>query len=360
MSDINDTGQPGEDELSREFSPDDGLTAKQRRFVDEYLVDRNGPAAAQRAGYSPRSASSLLQNPAIQDAITARQQATDKPVQPLDGDAVTLQLIAEADAAYKAAEASNNSSGMTSAVQLKARLHGVLRGSELAPEAVAKPATDLPSMRELVRTMHSMMRQFADEHREYRACLLQWAKEDSVLPPSDAEIYKDFNGNFPMPLSASSDGPRSILDVQEGIRTPAVAPAPVTSPAPDPKSHHGEASSSARKFQVGESEVFDTGCHVTLELDSITGRHRWALFNRAGEHCGFKSDIAAARAWADSVTQPNIPPSDPAVNVRHVGEEQTPYDPQMADIDIVKEQRLREVPKPPLRVLRRPGWRGPV
>ena len=34
----------------------DPLTLKQRRFVDEYLVDLNATAAAKRAGYSPRSA----------------------------------------------------------------------------------------------------------------------------------------------------------------------------------------------------------------------------------------------------------------------------------------------------------------
>jgi phage terminase small subunit len=32
------------------------LTPKQRRFVDEYLVDLNATRAAIRAGYSPRSA----------------------------------------------------------------------------------------------------------------------------------------------------------------------------------------------------------------------------------------------------------------------------------------------------------------
>ena len=32
------------------------LTAKQKRFIDEYMVDRNGAAAAVRAGYSKRCA----------------------------------------------------------------------------------------------------------------------------------------------------------------------------------------------------------------------------------------------------------------------------------------------------------------
>jgi phage terminase small subunit len=32
------------------------LTAKQTRFIDEFLVDSNGAAAAVRAGYAPGSA----------------------------------------------------------------------------------------------------------------------------------------------------------------------------------------------------------------------------------------------------------------------------------------------------------------
>jgi phage terminase small subunit len=35
------------------------LTAKQARFVDEYLIDGNGAAAAVRAGYSKQSARSI-------------------------------------------------------------------------------------------------------------------------------------------------------------------------------------------------------------------------------------------------------------------------------------------------------------
>ena len=35
------------------------LTEKQKRFVAEYLVDLNATAAAKRAGYSEKSASSI-------------------------------------------------------------------------------------------------------------------------------------------------------------------------------------------------------------------------------------------------------------------------------------------------------------
>jgi hypothetical protein len=51
----------------------DGLTHKQRRFVEEFLVDMNATQAAIRAGYSPKSASDIgdenKRKPAIVDAI---------------------------------------------------------------------------------------------------------------------------------------------------------------------------------------------------------------------------------------------------------------------------------------------------
>lgn len=55
------------------------LTAKQARFVEEYLLDLNATQAAIRAGYSERMAHSIgwenLQKPAIAEAIAAAQAA---------------------------------------------------------------------------------------------------------------------------------------------------------------------------------------------------------------------------------------------------------------------------------------------
>lgn len=55
------------------------LNPKQLRFIDEYLVDLNGTAAAIRAGYSPRTArvqaSDLLLKPDVQRALAAKQEA---------------------------------------------------------------------------------------------------------------------------------------------------------------------------------------------------------------------------------------------------------------------------------------------
>lgn len=58
------------------------LTPKQRRFVEEYLVDLNATQAAIRAGYSARSAdvtgSRLLANAKISTAVQAGQAARSK------------------------------------------------------------------------------------------------------------------------------------------------------------------------------------------------------------------------------------------------------------------------------------------
>jgi phage terminase small subunit len=54
------------------------LTARQQRFVDEYMVDGNARRAAAAAGYSPASAKGLgyqqLQVPAVKAEIEARQR----------------------------------------------------------------------------------------------------------------------------------------------------------------------------------------------------------------------------------------------------------------------------------------------
>lgn len=54
-----------------------GITAKQKKFVDEYLVDLNATQAAMRAGYSKKTAYSIgienLKKPVIQEYIQKRQ-----------------------------------------------------------------------------------------------------------------------------------------------------------------------------------------------------------------------------------------------------------------------------------------------
>jgi phage terminase small subunit len=54
------------------------LTPKERRFVEEYLVDRNQKAAAIRAGYSPkwaeRQGHELMQRPRVRSAVEQEER----------------------------------------------------------------------------------------------------------------------------------------------------------------------------------------------------------------------------------------------------------------------------------------------
>lgn len=76
--------------VSERCSMTDGLklTGKQRRFVDEYLVDLNASQAAIRAGYSEKTAGSIghenLKKPEIQAALTERRKklAEDTEITP--------------------------------------------------------------------------------------------------------------------------------------------------------------------------------------------------------------------------------------------------------------------------------------
>jgi phage terminase small subunit len=73
-----------------------GLTPKQRRFVQEYLVDLCATQAAIRAGYSAKTATELgyqlLQHPSVQTEIVAAQ-ATRAERTKVDQDWVIEQLI---------------------------------------------------------------------------------------------------------------------------------------------------------------------------------------------------------------------------------------------------------------------------
>ena len=66
--------QRGHNLTGRETRPTT-LSAKQTRFVEEYLIDMNGAAAARRAGYSKKASAEagyqLLTNTHVQAAIAA-------------------------------------------------------------------------------------------------------------------------------------------------------------------------------------------------------------------------------------------------------------------------------------------------
>lgn len=77
------------------------LTAKQQRFVDEYLVDLNATQAAIRAGYSQKTARQVgaenLTKPVIADAVAKAQASRSDRVQ-IDSDWVLTRLASEATA----------------------------------------------------------------------------------------------------------------------------------------------------------------------------------------------------------------------------------------------------------------------
>ncbi|MBB3656612.1 phage terminase small subunit [Rhizobium sp. BK650] len=79
------------------------LTARQQRFVEEYLVNPCGAQAAIRAGYSPRGAAvtayQLLKKPAIAAAIeTAKAERSERTR--IDADWLLTRLAAEAEADF--------------------------------------------------------------------------------------------------------------------------------------------------------------------------------------------------------------------------------------------------------------------
>jgi phage terminase small subunit len=74
------------------------LTAKQERFVQEYLIDLNATQAAIRAGYSAKTAAEIgfenLRKPQISGAIAAKQQKSAAKYE-LTSDLVIRSIVQE-------------------------------------------------------------------------------------------------------------------------------------------------------------------------------------------------------------------------------------------------------------------------
>jgi phage terminase small subunit len=106
-------------------NPTTGLTAKQQRFVEEYIVDMQGAKAAVRAGYSKSNArtqaSQLCALPhvlaAIRAALDAQSAKTTVSKQWLIEQAISIAREARADKAHSAA---------SNAMRLAAQLSGNL------------------------------------------------------------------------------------------------------------------------------------------------------------------------------------------------------------------------------------------
>jgi hypothetical protein len=119
-------------------APSEGLSPRHTAFVDEYMKDRVATAAAQRAGYSPRSAASLMAMGPIRDEIRRRQAAIAA-----DADVTVRSLIDEVEAARAVAEGAENASAMVAAIKLKAELTGNLDAREAPKSDQSDRPTDI-------------------------------------------------------------------------------------------------------------------------------------------------------------------------------------------------------------------------
>lgn len=133
------------------------LTAKQQRFVDEYLIDLNATQAAIRAGYSPQTAqeqgsqnlSKLMVSEAIDKALAARSRRTgitqDRVLRELakvafvnandviDPDSATVRADATEEdlACIQAVKVKTSESEMGSSAEREIKLYDKMRALEM-------------------------------------------------------------------------------------------------------------------------------------------------------------------------------------------------------------------------------------
>jgi hypothetical protein len=102
----------------------DNLTTRQRRFVEEYLVDFDGSAAVVRAGYNTkypnRLAYEMLHNPAIKAAIdqVTLERSKDVTIQP-------EYVIGKIQRTIEKAESDNNHTAVLRGCEILARALGM-------------------------------------------------------------------------------------------------------------------------------------------------------------------------------------------------------------------------------------------
>ena len=99
------------------------LTSKQSRFIDEYMVDMNGAAAAERAGYSQKTSRAIaaenLSKPYIKAELQARGSALARELE-ITREGVVQGLLA----AFEIAKEDRQPSAMISAMAALAKLLG--------------------------------------------------------------------------------------------------------------------------------------------------------------------------------------------------------------------------------------------
>jgi len=99
------------------------LTAKQSRFIDEYMVDMNGAAAAERAGYSQKTSRAIaaenLAKPYIKAELQARGAALARKLE-ITREGVVQSLLE----AFELAKVDRQPAAMVSAARELGKLLG--------------------------------------------------------------------------------------------------------------------------------------------------------------------------------------------------------------------------------------------
>jgi phage terminase small subunit len=136
------------------------LTARQQRFVDEYLIDLNATQAATRSGYSAKTAKQqgarLLTNADIRAAVNRGQASASERLE-LTAAGITTRLLTIADKAEALATAPGMSVARASLMDA-AKLNGlVVESSEVitrSPEERAARLAALRAERERITRTH--------------------------------------------------------------------------------------------------------------------------------------------------------------------------------------------------------------
>jgi hypothetical protein len=232
----------------------------------------NAAAAAQRSGHGPRKAKILMGNAAIKAEIGKRKaEAAPKPV---TGKLSVETLIAEADAALRVAQENNNVAAQVSAIQLKARLSGLLNTDGEA----AKTATD--ENIDIKVVMRAILDVFAEATHGKRIVI--------VLE----------HGHI---VSISVDGEELVeKEPQQTVADElAIAPAAVEPEAP------ATISKLPKQPLVGEREVFSNGAWIELVIISGSNAKKWAVYSPDAVLCGYRRSQEDARTFAEGLVAAN-------------------------------------------------------
>jgi Terminase small subunit len=162
----------------------DGLNDRQRRFVDEYLINGNATAAYARAGYAAKgnatevNACRLLRHAKVAAAIKAKQEQRSERTQ-ITADKVVAGLLAEAQ---REGRGSSHSARVAAWTTL-ARLLGLFEDRSLIVPPSPASADRLAEFR----------RRYAAGHPNPAACLSD-EELDAELERLDAELNRRDGG----------------------------------------------------------------------------------------------------------------------------------------------------------------------